>query len=31
MRFTTINDKIKISVSHLPTFLSDIQAAIEFD
>ena len=31
MRFTTINYKIKNSVSYLPTFLNGIQAAIEFD
>ena len=31
MRFTTINCKIKNSVSYLPTFLNGIQAAIEFD
>ena len=31
MRFTSINYKIKISVSYLPTFLNGIQAAIEFD
>ena len=31
MRFTTINYKIKNSVSYLPTFLNGIQAAIEFN
>ena len=31
MRFTTINYKIKNSVSYLPTFLKGIQAAIKFD
>ena len=31
MRFTTINCKIKNSVSYLPTFLNGIQTAIEFD
>ena len=31
MKFTTINYKIKNSVSYLPTILNGIQAAIEFD